>query len=158
MPEENFYLTKEGLERIKKEYQSLRNLKKIKSSRENILPSEGENVNPAYLSLQEDLEILERKTEELENILKNYQIIKFPPKAKQNIVDLGAKVFLEDSSGQKVKFQIVGTLEANPFLEKISNESPVGKALLGCKVGEKVDIDSPVKLEYKILKITYEES
>ena len=158
MPEENFYLTKEGLERIKKEYQSLRNLKKIKSSRENILPAEGENVNPAYLSLQEDLEILERKTEELENILKNYQIIKFPPKAKQNIVDLGAKVFLEDSSGQKVKFQIVGTLEANPFLEKISNESPVGKALLGCKVGEKVDIDSPVKLEYKILKITYEES
>jgi len=158
MPEENFYLTKEGLERIKKEYQSLRNLKKIKSSRENILPLEGENANPAYLSLQEDLEILERKTEELENILKNYQIIKFPPKAKQNIVDLGAKVFLEDSSGQKVKFQIVGTLEANPFLEKISNESPVGKALLGCKVGEKVDIDSPVKLEYKILKITYEES
>jgi len=119
-------------------------------------------VNPVSQNItkfkKEDLEILERKTEELENILKNYQIIKFPPKAKQNIVDLGAKVFLEDSSGQKVKFQIVGTLEANPFLEKISNESPVGKALLGCKVGEKVDIDSPVKLEYKILKITYEES
>ncbi len=53
------------------------------------------------------------------------------------------------------EYEIVGTLEANPALGKISNESPVGRALLGHKVGEEVVVQSPLKIKYKILKIKY---
>ena len=58
--------------------------------------------------------------------------------------------------GQKDEFVIVGTLEANPALGKISNESPVGKALLGHKIGDEVVVSSPMKTTYKIRNIKYE--
>lgn len=154
MEEKKFFLTKEGLERFKKEYQDLKNLRLAKTKKDvpNIL--ESEDVNPEYLAFQEDLSVLEARITELEYILKNAELIKIPPKTKQNIVDLGAHVTVE-VDGQKDEFIIVGPLEANPAVGKISNESPVGKALLGHKVGDEVFISSPVKTNYKILKIKY---
>ena len=71
------------------------------------------------------------------------------------MVDLGAKVKI-DIAGKKDEFMIVGTLEANPSLGKISNESPVGRALLGHKVGDEIVVSSPMKTTYKIKKIKYE--
>lgn len=68
---------------------------------------------------------------------------------------IGAKVKI-DVNGQKDEFEILGTLEANPALGKISNESPVGRALLGKKIGEEVTISSPAKATYKIKGIKYE--
>jgi transcription elongation factor GreA len=59
-------------------------------------------------------------------------------------------------NGEEDEFQIVGTLEANPLLGKISNESPVGSALMGKKVGDEIIISSPVKTVYKIKKIKYQ--
>ena len=59
---------------------------------------------------------------------------------------------------QKDEFVIVGTLEANPALGKISNESPVGRAILGHKVGDAVVVSSPMKITYKIKNIKYEVS
>jgi len=91
---------------------------------------------------------------ELENILKNTELITAPPKEKQNIVNLGATVFVK-VDGQTDEFTIVGTLEADPALGRISNESPVGRALLGHKTGDEVLVSSPIKTIYKIRKIKY---
>ena len=71
------------------------------------------------------------------------------------MIGLGAKVIVEIDHEAKDEFTIVGTLEANPALGNISNESPVGKALLGHKVGEEIIISSPIKTFYKIKKIKY---
>ena len=155
MPEEKkFYLTKEGLERIKKEYRTLKELKLAKTRGESPKILHSEDLNPEYLAFQEDISFLESRIIELGNIIKNAELIRSPKKEKQNIIDLGATVLVE-VDGQTDEFTILGSLESNPSLGKISNESPVGHALLGGKVGDEVFISSPVKIIYKILKIKY---
>ncbi len=149
-----FYLTKKGLEGIKKEYKILKNLRLAKTKGEAPKTWESEDLNPEYLSFQEDLSFLETKVAELENILKNVELIKRPSKEKLKVINLGATVVAE-VEGDKDEFTIVGTLEANPSLGKISNESPVGKTLLGHKIGDAVIISSPIKVIYKIKKIKY---
>jgi len=157
MEEKKFYLTKEGLAKIKKEHEDLKALKLAKTAGEipNIWHSK--DLNPEYLSFQEDLSFLEVRIAELENILRNAELIKPLPKNKQSIVSLGAKVLVQ-VDGQTDEFTIVGSLEANPSLGKISNESPVGKALLGHRVGEEVLVSSPIRTIYKIRKIKYQTS
>jgi|GEM_PF-150633 len=152
--EKKFYLTKEGLERIKKEYQDLKNLKFSKTKGGVPKLWESEDLNPEYLSFQEDLSFLEARLAELENIVKNAELVKSPPKEKQNIINLGATVLVE-VDGQNDEFTIVGTLEANPALGKISNESPVGETLLGHRVGDEVIVSSSIRTIYKIKKIKY---
>jgi transcription elongation factor GreA len=151
-----FYLTKEGLERINREYRELKKIRFAKIKGESPKIWHSEDVNPEYLSFQEDLNLLEARIAELEYILKSVELIKVPPKGKQNIVDLGATVTLGESDGKINEFMIVGTLEANPNEGKISSESPVGKALLGKKLGDEVVIVSPIKVVYKIKKIKYQ--
>lgn len=152
--EKKFYLTKEGLERIKNEYQDLKDLKLAKTKGEIPKIWHSEDINPEYLSFREDLSFLETRIAELENILKNVELIKPPPKERQNLVNLGARVIVE-VDGQTDEFEIVGSLEANPSLGKISNESPVGKTLLGHRVGDEILVSSPIKTIYKIKKIKY---
>ena len=155
MAEEKFYLTKEGLEKIKKEYEELKalRLKKIKERRPEILHSE--DSNPEYFSFQEDLGLMDSKMAQLKNIIDHTVLIKPPPKEQQNIVNLGATVTLEEADGQINEYMIVSTLEANPNEGKISSVSPVGKALMGKKIGQEVTITSPIKVIYKIKRIKY---
>ncbi len=155
--EKKFYLTKEGLEKTKKEYENLRKLKFSKTKGEIPKIWHSEDLNPEYLSFQEDLSFLETRLSELEYVLKNTELIKLPSKEKQNTISLGAKVLIE-VEGQRDEFEILGTLEANPVIGKISNESPVGQALLGHKVGDEVIVSSPIKTIYKIKKIKYQTS
>ena len=135
MPEK-IYLTKKGLEKIKKEYQDLKRIRLVKT--------------------EENFDLLKSKIAELEYIFKNAELIKIPPKEKQNIVNLGATVILENSDGKIKEFEIVGTLEVNPHEGRISSESPVGKALLNHKVSDEIEINSPIKIIYKIKKIKYQ--
>ena len=153
--EKKFYLTKTGLEKLRREYQELEKvrLSKTKGGVPKILHSE--DLDPEYLTLQEDLSFLAYRINELKSVLENAEIIKTPPKNQQNIVNLGALVTLQEKSGEKNEFMIVGTLEANPSEGKISSESPVGKAILGKKIGEEVFVTSPIKIVYKIKKIKY---
>ena len=152
--EKNFYLTKEGLKKIKREYEDLMQIKHMKTTGEAPKILHSEDVDPEYLVYQEDLSMLDLKLAELEGILKNTRLIKIPPKNKQDYVDLGATVVV-DIGGAHDEFTIVGTLEANPAEGKISNESPVGRELLGKKAGEAVTISSPHRTVYKIKKIKY---
>ena len=154
MDEKKFYLTKEGLEKIKKEFVNLKNLKLAKTNGEVPKIMQSEEANPEYLAFQEDLSFLDSRITELEHIIKHAALIKTPPKEKRNTIGLGASVAVE-VGGRLDEFTIVGSLEANPSLGKISNESPVGKALLGHKAGEEIIVSSPVKTTYKIKKIHY---
>ena len=153
-----FYITKSKLREIQKEYEDLLDFEHKKGLGEGapkIL--ESEDVNPEFLSFQEDVEFLRSRIDELKNIIDHHELIKNPPKEKRSIIDVGAKVKIE-VNGQKDEFVIVGTLEANPILGKISNESPVGRALLGHKIGDEILVSSPVKTKYKIKNIKYEVS
>ena len=155
-PEKKYYLTKKGLERLEKEYEELKRLRIAKTRGDVPKTWQSEDVNPEYLAFRDDLSFLEQRLADLEYIFKNKELIKHPPRERQNIVDLGATVTLEDQDGKINEFMIVGTLEANPNEGKISSESPVGRALLGKKLGEEITITSPIKVVFKIKKIRYQ--
>jgi len=151
-----FYITRGKLQEIKKEYEELLDFEyKRALSEEMPKVFESEDLNAEFVSFQEDIGFLRSRIDELKNIIENHELIKNPAKSVQNIVGLGAKVKI-DIDGQKEEFMIVGTLEANPALGKISNESPVGKALLGHKIGDEVVVPSPMRASYKIRNIKYE--
>jgi len=132
---EKIYLTKKGLEKIKREYQDLKKIRLVKA--------------------EENFGLMESKIAELEYIFRNAEMIKLPPKKEQDIVNLGATVTLENPEGKINEFMIVDTLEADPKEGKISSESPVGKALLNHKISDEIEIKSPVKIIYKIKQIKY---
>lgn len=153
--EKKFYLTKEGLKKFEREHNDLIELKLAKTKGEEspkVLQSE--DLNPEYLAFQEDISFLESRISEIDTILKNQVLIRVPRGEEKKKINLGATI-LVDVDGQKDEFTLVGSLEANPSLGKISDESPVGKALLGHKAGEAVVVSSPIKTTYKVKKIKY---
>ncbi|MDI6883107.1 MAG: GreA/GreB family elongation factor [Patescibacteria group bacterium] len=152
---EKFYLTKEGLKKIEKEYKRLRKIRGVKSKRDVPSVLHSDELNAEFVSYKEDIEFLEARLQELEHILKNFELIKPPPRKKRDEVHLGAKLKIE-LDGEIDEFVIVGTLEADPSQQKISNESPIGKALLNHKVGDTVVAKAEmVNHICKILEIKY---
>jgi len=151
-----YYLTKQGLEKIQREYEELKNLYKREILEDAPSMLEGDSLNPEFSVFQENIELLEQRIEELNHILKNYTIIRRPSKKEQDIVNIGAKVVLKNGSAKEEEYKIVGTLEADPFAGKISNESPLGISFIGKRVGEIVSFNNDKK--YKILKVQYEEA
>ena len=148
-----FHLTKEGVEELEKELEQLNARKPeiaeaIKTARE--LGDLKENSE--YQSARADQETNENRISEITNILQNVEIIKKPKGDSK--VQLGSKVKL--TSGKLVKeFQVVGTVEADPLNGKISDESPMGSALLGKKLGEMVEIKTATDtVEYKVEEIS----
>ena len=158
MTDKIFYVTKGKLNELKKEYEGLLAIERKKSlDQEAPKILESEDLNPEFVSFQEDIGFLRSRMDKIRDIIEHHELIKSPVKEKMDVVNVGAKVKI-DVGGHKDEFFIVGTLEANPALGKISNESPVGKALLGHKIGDEVLVSSPVKLTYKIKNIKYEVS
>jgi len=143
-----FNLTKQGIDELKSEHDALVGQRagvaeRIKQARE--LGDLSENAE--YQTAREEQDRLENRIGELEHILQNVQVIK-KPKAN-GTVRLGSTVKLKD--GKMLEFQVVGTIEADPLHGKVSDESPIGKALLGKKVGDKVELNGA---SYKIVSIT----
>jgi transcription elongation factor GreA len=147
-----FRLTREGVDTLKAELNSLTSKRgniadSIKSARE--LGDLAENAE--YQSALAEKERNEARISELENILQNAEIIKKP--RGDSKVQLGSRVKLR-SDGKTKEFQVVGTVEADPLSGKISDESPIGQALIDQKVGDKVEIKTPAETTtYKIVEI-----
>jgi len=151
-----FYITKSKLNELKKEYEELLALEHRQSLAQEVPKIlESEDLNPEFVSFQEDVGFLRSRIDELKGILERHELIKNPTKDMQGVIGVGAKVRV-DVAGQKDEFVIVGTLEANPALGKISNESPVGRALLGHRIGDAVVVSSPTEVTYKVKNIKYE--
>lgn len=107
--------------------------------------------NAEYQTARQEQEKNESRISEIEHILTNVEIIKSTGNSSK--VRLGSKVKLE-GHGTAKEFQVVGTVEADPLEGKISDESPIGKALMGKKLGEAVEITTPVDTKtYKIASI-----
>lgn len=144
-----FRLTQSGLDELKGELQGLLAQRvsiaeRIKQARE--LGDLSENAE--YQTAREEQDRLETRISELDHVIQNAQVIKKPRSDGQ--VRLGSKVTLKDG-GKPKQFQVVGTMEADPLSGKLSDESPIGKALLGKKVGDKVQINSTT---YKVTDIS----
>ena len=103
--------------------------------------------NEEYSSARNEQKVAEGRILEIQDILANSKIIRG---GKKNAVVLGATVSL-DMDGKKIEYTLVGTTEADPFNGKISNESPIGKALLGHKAGDKFELENGKKI--KIIEI-----
>ena len=146
-----YLLTKEGVAELEKELASLIAQRKpaadaIKTAREFGDLSE----NAEYQSARQEQEKLEVRISEVEHILSKAEIIKKP---KGDVVQVGSTVTLKN--GTTKNFQVVGTVEADPLNGKISDESPIGMALLGKKLDEKVEIVTPAETTtYTITQIT----
>ncbi len=148
-----YRLTQEGVDELKAEHEQLVGQRvhvadRIKQARE--LGDLSENAE--YQSAREEQDRLESRISELEHVLQGVQIIKKPK--SDGTVRLGSTVRLKDG-GKPLVYRVVGTIEANPSQGKISDESPIGKALLGKKVGDKAQIRTPAGSDtYKIVDIS----
>ncbi len=151
---DKFYLTKQGLRAIEQDFISLKKLRELKVEKSAPAPFHSEELNTEFVAFREDLDYIDTRLEEIAHVLKNYELIKLPPKSKQDQIDLGAEITV-DINGKDDKFIMVGTLEADPTMGKISNESPVGRALVGHKVGDKIVLTEPIKIVYNIKKVAY---
>jgi transcription elongation factor GreA len=152
MSDKKYYLTKDGLEKVKGELEDLRKRRKEKLRIEAPEVFHSEDVNPEYLNFQKDLNLLEERISKLEEALRSAEIIETSIKSKE--IRLGAEIIV-DIKGKENKIVLVGTMEADPSSGKISNESPVGKALFGHKEGDIVTISSTENGVYKIKKVSY---
>lgn len=148
-----FRLTQSGVDELKTELDSLVAKRAgiadaIKTARE--LGDLTENAE--YQSAIAEKDRNEARVAEIENILQNVEIIKKP--RGDSKVQLGSVVKLKGQGGKAKEFQVVGTVEADPLNGKISDESPIGQALIGQKVGETVQISTPTDTSaYKIVSI-----
>ena len=107
--------------------------------------------NADYHKAKEDQAFLEGRIQELESILRSVVIIE---KKLGDVVDVGTTVTIQEGSFEPETFYVVGAKEADPRNGRISNESPIGSALMGHKVGETVEAQTPGgKMKFKILKI-----
>ena len=107
--------------------------------------------NADYHKAKEDQGFLEGRIQEIEKILSTATIVE---KKHSDVVEVGAKVTIQEEDYDPETYDLVGATEADPRHGRISNESPFGKALLGHKVGEVVEAETPGgKIKLKILKI-----
>lgn len=147
-------LTQEGLEKLKQELEFLSNEKRAEIlARLAEARAQGDlSENAEYEQAREDQAKNEGRILELKAEIENAQIIE---KAEGGIVGIGSTVVLLDTEfGEEETYSIVGTTEADPFNNKISNESPVGAAIIGHAVGEDVTVVTPGgDLVYKIISI-----
>jgi transcription elongation factor GreA len=148
-----FRLTQSGVDELKKELDSLIEKRTgiadaIKTAREQGDLAE----NAEYQSARAEQDRNEARISEIENILQNVEIIKKPKGDSK--VQLGSVVKLKND-GKTKEFQVVGTVEADPLSGKISDESPIGRVLLGKTVGDEVDlITASDTTKYKIVEIS----
>ncbi len=147
-----FKLTKEGVAELDDEVKELvakrpEIAERIKTAREFGDLSE----NAEYSSARQEQERVESRIAEIEHILQNVEVISKTKGDKK--VQLGSKVVLKN--GNTKEFQVVGTVEADPMNGKISDESPIGQALMNKKVGDEVEIKTPAETaKYKVVSIS----
>lgn len=149
-------LTYEGLQKLEEELQDLKVVKrreiaqKIKEAREQGDLSE----NAEYDAAKDEQRDIEARIEEIEQILKNAEVV-VEDEVDLDKISVGCKVRILDMEfDEELEYKIVGSTEANSLKGKISNESPLGRALLGATIGDIVKVEAPVgEISYKVLEI-----
>ena len=156
MADKKHILTYAGLKQYEDELQNLKEVRrkevaqKIKEAREQGDLSE----NAEYDAAKDEQRDIELRIEELEKLLKNAEVV-VEEEIDVNKINIGCKVKLLDVEyDEEMEFYIVGSTEANSLQNKISNEAPVGRALIGKSVGDVVDVETQAGIiQYKVLEI-----
>ena len=138
--EKQFYLTKAGLKKL---FAEMSDLKAIRMQK--ILEPENDD----------EVNFIDFRLKEIDGVVKSHTLITAPLKENKDVVALGATVLLE-VDGKEKNFTIVGSIEADPSLGLISNESPIGRALLGRKTGDSFGLKNNPKNVYKVKSISYD--
>jgi len=149
-------LTEEGFEKLENELEYLETekrrevAKRIKVAREFGDISE----NSEYDDAKNEQAFVEGRIQEIKNMLNNAHVVK-DEEVTDKMVNLGTTVMLHDlDSDEKISYTLVGSAEADPLNNKISNESPIGKAILGHAIGDQVKVETPAgEVEYQIISI-----
>jgi len=155
MLKKDLYFTKDGLKELKAELKQLQKEKLPKLiKRVALARSFGDlSENSEYTASREELSFTEGRVEELETIIRKAKVISNTKKSGTKQVKLGCKVTVK-VNGKKHTYEVVGEWEADPLQKKISHTSPLGKALLDKKKGDKIEIEAPAgKVNYHIQKI-----
>ncbi|MDD5547441.1 MAG: transcription elongation factor GreA [Candidatus Pacebacteria bacterium] len=150
---EKQYFSKEKLEQLKNELDELKTVKRVEIAEKLLRAKELGDLseNSEYFEAREEQARMEGRIFELEEMLRNVEVIK--KKATSTSVQIGSTIEVE-KGGKKIEFTIVGSTEANPDKGMISNESPLGKAFLNKKAGEKALVTTPGgQVEYSIITI-----
>lgn len=145
--------TQEGYDKLKIEYDELVNKTRPKAvERLSKARAMGDlSENSEYVAAKEDLAFVEGRVKELEGVINIAVVVQ--EQQTDGSIKIGCKVLVE-ANGTEEEFTIVGEFEADPLAKKLSQTSPIGKALLGKKVGESVEVNVPIgKMKYKILRI-----
>lgn len=156
MADKKNILTYAGLKKLEDELQELKVVRrqevaqKIKEAREQGDLSE----NAEYDAAKDEQRDIEARIEELEKILKNAEVV-VEDEVDLDKINIGCQVTILDMEyEEELEYKIVGSTEANSLKGKISNESPVGKALIGSKIGDVVEVETQAgMLRYKVLEI-----
>lgn len=157
MEEKKTYLTYAGYKKLEDELQYLKVTKrkeiaeKIKEAREQGDISE----NAEYDAAKDEQRDIEARIGEIEKIMKNVEVV-LEEEAETKTVNIGCRVkVLDVEFDEKITYDIVGSTEADSLNNKISNESPLGKALIGAKRGQTVTVEGPAgEFQYKVVSIT----
>jgi transcription elongation factor GreA len=153
MPEPT-YLTAEGAAKLKAELVELKGPRREELAKRlrSAIQMGDLSENADYHKAKEDQGFLEGRIQEIEYLLRNAVIIE--KSASKGVVSIGSHVTIQEASFPPETYHMVGAKEADPRNGKISNESPIGRALMDHKVGEKVEVETPSgKVKLKILKI-----
>ena len=147
-------ITQEGYDQLAKELTQLK-AKQVRliSEIEEVAQPDESGEDGLATQLKEELELAMHKIDELEKVLESAKIIS-GTKKKSKFVDVGSVVKIKISGNSTKEFYIVTDLESNPAENKISNNSPLGLALIGKKINESIDVVAPIgKITYKIIAI-----
>ncbi|MDC3413300.1 transcription elongation factor GreA [Aquibacillus sp. 3ASR75-11] len=154
--EKSYYMTQEGKEKLENELEYLKTEKRQEVvERIKIARGFGDlSENSEYDAAKDEQAFVESRITQVEKMIRNAVIIE-NDNANPNVVSLGKRVtFKELPDGEEESYKIVGSAEADPFEEKISNDSPIARSLLGHEVGEEVTVSTPGgDLDVKILKV-----
>ena len=151
------FLTKEGYQKLQDELDHLRTAKRMEvAARLHEAMEGGELIeNAEYEAAKNEQAFVEGRIQELEVLLATAHVIEENGKKKSDIISIGSKVTIKEGNFEAETFTIVGVAEANPREGKISNESPIGKAILNHKVGDVVKVETPGgTYNVKIIKLS----
>ncbi|MFR6290424.1 MAG: transcription elongation factor GreA [Peptococcaceae bacterium] len=152
MSEQDVILTREGLEQLEQELENLRSVKRteVKERLKEAIALGDLSENSEYDDAKNEQAFMEGRILELEKMIRNAKIIEDDVQ-QEGVISVGSLVRVKDIEFDEIsEYRLVGTVEADPMNNRISNESPVGRALLGHKAGEIIDVEVPagvIKLE-----------
>ena len=156
MADQKMILTKDGLKKLQDELENLISVRRIEVAEriKQAIAFGDISENSEYDDAKNEQAFIEGRIQELEQKLRNVEVISEEKKPK-NVVTMGCKVVLRDMEfNEDMEYTLVGTAEADPEAMRISNESPVGAAILGQKINKIVEVQAPGgTIKYKIIKI-----